>query len=50
MLSLSFDLHLAIIGLENQFSVFLKVAVLDCVGLTVSCIYSSALSSDLFYY
>ena len=25
----TFDLHLAIIGLENQFLVFLRVAILD---------------------
>ena len=29
----TFDLHLAIIGLENQFSVFLRVAVLPQVLL-----------------
>ena len=33
----TFDLHLAIIGLENQFLVFMRVVVLDrffCTGIT----------------
>ena len=37
----TFDLHLAITGLENQFLVFLRVAVLDrfwCIGKEINTI------------